>query len=68
MSAPSHRCEITVSTLTYRGDRDERLVEFTVTGEGASIDAAAFHALSKMAALGHLPGVEFNERTDDDGE
>lgn len=35
MSAQQYRCEITVSTSTYRGDRDERLVDYAVSGEGA---------------------------------
>ena len=51
----SYRFEATLSELTYRGDRDERLTEFTVSGQGETAQEAMGNGIVKMGALGYDP-------------
>lgn len=53
MRTEEHRCEITVTEVTYRGDRDERTTTFTVSGEGESIPEAIYKAECAASALGY---------------
>jgi hypothetical protein len=52
----TYRLEITLSESTYRGDRDERLTVFTVSGEGSTETEAIANAVGQMLKLDYDPG------------
>jgi hypothetical protein len=59
----SMRVEITVSSLTYRGDRDERLIEAAVHGEADDAEKALTLALERLALLDYGRSSVFREET-----
>lgn len=48
----AYRLELELSSLTYRGDRDERLTEWKISGEGETEQDAFIGLLEKLHALG----------------
>lgn len=63
----SYRLEVTLSESNYRGDRDERLTTFTVSGEGKTHREAIRKAINAMGALGYDPALCMDPANDEEG-